>query len=96
MDVIARTDDTHRELLAMLPANLFDLSDLESGVALLMGLLGSAVAEVPATVVVEDHFAQTADGHKLLVRLYRPRVAPASISSGGSRRKSTWPSPFLR
>ena len=62
MDVVARTDDTHREILAMLPDNLFDLSDLESGVALLMGLLGSAVAEVPATVVVEDHFAQTADG----------------------------------
>lgn len=78
MDVVARTDDTHREILAMLPDNLFDLSDLESGVALLMGLLGSAVAEVPATVVVEDHFAQTADGHRLLVRLYRPRAARAS------------------
>ena len=78
MDVIARTDDTHRELLAMLPANFMDLSDLPTAVAQLMSMLGGVPAEVPDGVVVEDHHLQTTDGHQLLVRLYRPRVARAS------------------
>lgn len=73
MDVAARTDDTHREVLAVLPGNLMDLSDLEGAVALLMSLLGGAPAELPATVVVEDHLVPAADGHPLLVRVYRPR-----------------------
>lgn len=78
MDVAARTDDTHREVLAFLPDNLMDLSDLESAVTLLMSLLAGAPAEVPAGVVVEDHHVPATDGHELMIRVYRPLAPRAS------------------
>ena len=78
MDLAARTDDTHREILAILPGTLMDLSDLQPAVAMLMSMLGGVAAEIPAGVVVDDHHVQTADGHELLVRVYRPRVPRAS------------------
>lgn len=78
MDIAARTDDTHREVLAMLPSNFMDLSDLESAVTLLMSMLGGAPAEVPAGVAIEDHHVPTSDGHQLLVRVYRQHALRAS------------------
>jgi len=78
VDIAARTDDTHREVLAVLPNDFMDLSDLEAAVAMVMSMLGSAPAEIPAGVVIDDHHVLTTDGHRLLVRLYRPRSARAS------------------
>lgn len=62
----------------MLPSNFMDLSDLESAVAMVMSMLGSAPAEIPAEVVIDDHHVQTTDGHQLLVRVYRPRAQRAA------------------
>jgi acetyl esterase/lipase len=78
MDIESRTDDTHREILAMLPSNLFDFSDLESGIAQLMALLGAAPVELPASVQIDDHAVAVADGHEITVRVYRPGSARAS------------------
>ena len=74
MDVEALTDDTHREVLAMLPPDLMDLTDLESAAALLMSLLAGAPPELPASVQVEDHQVLATDGQQIVVRVYRPRV----------------------
>lgn len=75
MDLEPRTDQPHREILGFLPPDLMDFSDLQSGRAQLMAMLGAAPVELPDGVVVEDHHTSTADGHELLVRLYRPRSA---------------------
>jgi acetyl esterase/lipase len=75
MDLEPRTDQVHREILGFLPPNLMDFSDLEAGRAQLMAMLGAAPVELPDDVTVEDHHTTTADGHELLVRLYRPRRA---------------------
>lgn len=79
MDIQARTDESHRQVLGFLPADFMDLSDLGSAVETIMGLLGSAPAELPDTVIVQDHFVQASDGHQILVRVYRPRV-PRTLS----------------
>jgi acetyl esterase/lipase len=78
MDIDARTDDTHREILAMLPPDLFDFSDLEGGIAQLMALLGASPVELPASVRIDDHAVEVADGHEVVVRIYRPDSAPVS------------------
>jgi acetyl esterase/lipase len=77
MDIDTRTDAVHREILGFLPADLFDFSDLDAGIARVMGLLGAAPAELPDTVSVEDHSAQADDGHEVTVRIYRPAGAPS-------------------
>jgi acetyl esterase/lipase len=78
MDIEARTDDTHREILAMLPPNLFDFSDLEGGIAQLMALLGAAPVELPVSVQIDDHKVTVEDGHDVTVRVYRPGTVRAS------------------
>ncbi len=78
MDIEARTDDTHREILGFLPPDLMDLTDLESATAQLMGLLAGAPVELPPSVVVEDHRVAAADGHQIVVRVYRPRESRAA------------------
>ena len=75
MDLVARTDDTHRQLLELLPPDLMDLSDLDVGISRLMTMLGGAVAELPQSVVIDDYLVPASDGHQILVRLYRPAVA---------------------
>lgn len=75
MDLVARTDDTHRQLLELLPPDLMDLSDLDVGISRLMTMLGGAVAELPQSVVIDDHLVPASDGHQMLVRLYRPAAA---------------------
>ena len=75
MDIEARTDETHRQILGFLPPDLMDLTDLASATAQLMGLLAGTPAELPPSVVVDDHHVAAADGHQLLVRIYRPREA---------------------
>ena len=75
MDIEARTDATHREILGMLPPDLMDFTDFDTAVANLMELLAAAPVELPESVVIEDHHVGTADGHDLLVRVYRPREA---------------------
>ena len=71
-DVAALTDDVHRSMLELLPPDLFDLSDLDAGVARLTALFASAPPEPVSGVEVDDRNVRTADGHDLLVRLYRP------------------------
>jgi acetyl esterase/lipase len=79
MDIDARTDDTHRQILGFLPADFMDFSDLERGVAQVMTMLGAGAPELPASVVVEDHHVPSADGHQIVVRVYRPaEPRPAS------------------
>ena len=65
----------HRTILGLLPPNLFDFDDLDDGIARVMGLLAAAPAELPDDVVLEDHDVALADGHELMVRLYRPTAA---------------------
>jgi acetyl esterase/lipase len=77
MDIAARTDDAHRALLDVLPPTLFDLSDLDSSVALLNSMFAAPV-EIPASVVTHDHLVVGDDGHEVLVRLYRPRDATSA------------------
>ncbi len=79
MDIEARTDDTHRDILQMLPANLMDFTDLDAAVAQLMALLGAAPVELPDSIELVDHTVSSADGQSIVVRLYRPRnCAPPS------------------
>ena len=78
MDIEARTDDTHREILGLLPHNLFDFSNLEQGIEQLLMLLGATPVELPASVEISDHVAQATDGHEITVRLYRPTGVAAS------------------
>ncbi|MGB8857813.1 MAG: alpha/beta hydrolase [Ilumatobacteraceae bacterium] len=78
MDLEARTDDTHREILGFLPPDLMDFTDLEGATARLMSMLTSAPPELPSSVVIDDHHVAAADGHQILVRLYRPRQARAA------------------
>ena len=47
MDLESRTDDDHRGVLAMLPANLMDFSDFGAAVAQLMSMLAGAPAALP-------------------------------------------------
>lgn len=72
MDIETRTDATHREILSMLPPNLFDFSDLEAGIEQLMTMLAATPVELPDSVQIVDHTATAADGHELQVRVYRP------------------------
>jgi acetyl esterase/lipase len=78
VDIEARTDATHREILGMLPPDLMDFTDFDTAVANLMALLAAAPVELPESVVLEDHHVTTADGHDLLIRLYRPGQANTS------------------
>jgi acetyl esterase/lipase len=71
MDLEPRTDEDHRSLLAVLPSNLFDFSDLATGVATLTAMFAATPAELPDSVVIEDHQVDGPDG-TVLVRLYRP------------------------
>ncbi|CAN5435304.1 alpha/beta hydrolase [soil metagenome] len=80
MDLESRTDQEHREILGLLPADLFDLSDLAAGIERIEGLLAATPVELPDDVTLEDHHVTTSDGHDLVVRLYRPRDAPAPAS----------------
>jgi acetyl esterase/lipase len=73
VDVAARTDDTHREVLGFLPPDLMDFTHLESAAAQLMAMLNSAPVELPSSVTIEDHTVAAGDGHEILVRVYRPR-----------------------
>ncbi len=81
MDIEARTDATHREILAMLPADLMDFSDFDTAAANLMAMLAAAPVELPESVTLEDHHVDTVDGHDLLVRVYRPRDADTSSAA---------------
>lgn len=89
VDIDARTDATHREVLSMLPPDLFDFSDLEVGIDRLMALLGATPVELPDHVAITDHTVTADDGHEMVVRVYRaegtPEVAPALywIHGGG-------------
>jgi acetyl esterase/lipase len=78
MDIEARTDDTHREILALLPPNLFDFSNLEQGIDQLLQLLGAMPVELPASVEISDHVARATDGHEITMRVYRPTGVAAS------------------
>jgi acetyl esterase/lipase len=75
MDIEARMDDTHRALLGMLPPDLMDFTDLDTAVDQLMTMLQAAPVELPESVELVDHHVQAADGHQIMVRLYRPRDA---------------------
>ncbi len=77
MDLEPRTDHVHREILGFLPPNLMDFSDLDAGRAQLMAMLAATPVELPDDISVEDHHVATADGHSLLVRVYRPSAAGA-------------------
>ena len=79
MDLEARTDDVHRQVLQFLPPDLFDFADLEVGVARLMAMFAGAPAQLPDSVVVDDRRITTPDGHELLVRLYRPAQPGANL-----------------
>jgi acetyl esterase/lipase len=79
VDIDARTDDTHRQILGFLPPDLFDLSDLAVGIERLMSLLGAPPPDLPSSVAVTDHHATAADGHQVLVRVHRPAERAGAI-----------------
>lgn len=90
MDIEARTDATHREILGMLPPDLMDFSDFDTAVANLMALLAAAPVEPPEDIVLADHHIETADGYDLLVRTYRPRKSSMASESSESSAALYW------
>ncbi len=74
IDLQEHLDAEHLAVLEMLPAGLLDLSDVAVTRARLDELMAlMPAAEMPDTVEVADHHAEAADGHRVLVRVYRPR-----------------------
>ena len=74
IDLEERLDAEHLAVLEMLPAGLLDLSDVAVTRARLDELMAlMPAAEMPDTVEVADHHAEAADGHRVHVRVYRPR-----------------------
>lgn len=79
VDVHARAaDDLHRMVLDLLPADLFDLSDIEVARARLGGLLSAMPApELPDGLAVDVRtIAGLDDDPDLEVRVYRPQDLP--------------------
>ncbi len=72
MNLEARLDDTHREILGFMPADLLDLDDLDAARTRVAALFGAVPVELPPTITVDDHHVAAADGHQILVRTYRP------------------------
>ena len=67
-------DADHLAVLAMLPVDLLDLSDLAAARARFDEFMDQAPApDIPDSVEVSDHHTETVDGHRLLVRVYRPK-----------------------
>lgn len=81
IDVHSRTDDEHRMVLDLLPADLFDLDDLEAGIERILGLLAATPVELPDDVAIDDHVVTAADGHEITVRIYRPDGLPSSSAA---------------
>jgi acetyl esterase/lipase len=79
MDLDFRTDDTHRFVLSLIPPDLFDFSDLQSGIDRVRSMLAAASYEIPDSVTVEDRRVTAADGHEVVVRLYRPASMPTDV-----------------
>ena len=67
-------DADHLAVLEMLPGDLLDLSDLPAARARLDEFIAHMPApEMPDSVEVADHHVEAADGHQVLVRVYRPK-----------------------
>ena len=67
-------DADHLAVLEMLPGDLLDLSDLPAARARFDELIAHMPApEIPDSVEVADHHIEAADGHQMLVRVYRPK-----------------------
>ena len=67
-------DADHLAVLEMLPGDLLDLSDLPAARATLDELMAHLPApEIPDSIEIADHHAEAADGHEVLVRVYRPK-----------------------
>jgi acetyl esterase/lipase len=75
MDIAARIDETHSQVLGFLPPDFLDMSDIPVGRARLAAMLGAGAPELPASIEVSDHLTAAPDGHEVLVRVYRPREA---------------------
>ena len=74
IDLADHLDAEHLAVLEMLPDRLLDLSDVVAARARLDELMAlMRGAEMPNTVEVADHHVEAADGHGVLVRVYRPR-----------------------
>ena len=67
-------DADHLAVLEMLPGDLLDLSDLPAARARFDELIAHMPApSIPDSVEVADHHIEAADGHQMLVRVYRPK-----------------------
>ena len=67
-------DAEHLAVLAMLPGGLLDLSDLAAARRRFGDFMDQAPApEMPDSIEVDDHHVEAADGHEVLVRVYRPK-----------------------
>ena len=67
-------DADHLAVLELLPGDLLDFSDVTAARARINDFMAHMPApEMPDSVEVTDHHAEAADGHEVLVRVYRPK-----------------------
>ena len=67
-------DADHLAVLELLPGDLLDFSDVTAARARINEFMAHMPApEMPDSVEVTDHHAEAADGHEVLVRVYRPK-----------------------
>ena len=67
-------DADHLAVLELLPGDLLDFSDVTAARARINDFMAHMPApEIPDSVEVADHHAEAADGHEVLVRVYRPK-----------------------
>ncbi|MDH3499359.1 MAG: alpha/beta hydrolase [Acidimicrobiia bacterium] len=75
MDILQRMDREHAEVVAMIPAELLDLSDIPRARQMVGELLATMTADLPPVegVSSHDHHAPGPDGAPdVVVRVYRP------------------------
>jgi acetyl esterase/lipase len=75
MDIAQLTDEAHRAVLELLPPDLMDLTDIAAASDRFTALLAARPAVIPDGVEVDDHLVPLADGHQLVVRVYRSSSA---------------------
>lgn len=80
IDMDEAVDEMHAAVLAMLPPDLMDLSDIDVGRERLAGLLAAMpVPDMPANVAVTEAFAPgLGDDPDVRLKLYRPDGLPAA------------------
>ena len=73
MEFNARLDADHLAVLDVLPPDLLDLSDINAtreGLAVLREAMSPP--EIPDSISLQDHYTDSADGHRVMIRTYTP------------------------